>query len=96
MVSVVGADGLPPTKTAGNVLRPSTTLKLSIRLPPTLDAKKALEDCKSILESNPPYGCKVSVTNTVGMPGWSAPFCSEEVLSSFENASNTFYGKPGV
>lgn len=46
MLSVVGADGLPETKIAGNVLRPSTTLKLSMRLPPTLDAKKAIEDAK--------------------------------------------------
>lgn len=87
MLSVVGADGLPETKIAGNVLRPSTTLKLSMRLPPTLDAKKAIDDVKEILESNPPYGCKVTVSNAVGLPGWSAPFCSEEVLKSFDNAS---------
>lgn len=33
----VGADGLPATATAGNVLRPETTAKISIRLPPTLE-----------------------------------------------------------
>ena len=38
-LEVTGADGFPPTEVAGNVLRPETTLKLSIRVPPTLDAE---------------------------------------------------------
>src|SRR5271166_3150958 len=36
-LAVVGADGLPPIGNAGNVLRPSTTLKLSLRIPPKCD-----------------------------------------------------------
>jgi acetylornithine deacetylase/succinyl-diaminopimelate desuccinylase-like protein len=36
-LSVTGADGLPSCQSAGNVLRPQTTLKLSFRLPPTMD-----------------------------------------------------------
>ena len=40
-LSVVGADGLPAIADAGNVLRPRTSLKLSLRLPPTLDGAKA-------------------------------------------------------
>ena len=39
-LSVTGADGLPPIANAGNVLRPSTRLKLSLRLPPTIDARR--------------------------------------------------------
>jgi len=50
-----------------------------MRLPPTLDAKKAVLDVTRILEANPPYGCKVTVTNSVGMGGWNAPFISEEL-----------------
>jgi hypothetical protein len=61
-LSTVGAEGLPCTAKAGNVLLPSNTLKLSIRLPPTLDAVKAKEDFIKILESNPPYGAKVKVS----------------------------------
>ena len=38
-LSVTGADGMPPLATAGNVLRPHTSVKLSLRLPPTLDGK---------------------------------------------------------
>jgi len=50
-----------------------------MRLPPTLDAKKAVEDVKTLLESNPPYGCKVNVSNAAGLPGWNAPFISDEL-----------------
>jgi hypothetical protein len=45
----VGAEGLPNATTAGNVLRPSTTLKLSLRLPPTLCPKKAEETIKRLV-----------------------------------------------
>ena len=37
-LSIVAADGLPSTKTGGNVIRSSTTLKLSARLPPAVNA----------------------------------------------------------
>jgi acetylornithine deacetylase/succinyl-diaminopimelate desuccinylase-like protein len=40
-LSIVGADGLPQAAIAGNVLRPETKLKLSLRLPPTKDPKEA-------------------------------------------------------
>ena len=53
-LSVTGADGLPSIASAGNVLRPRTALKLSLRLPPPLDGAKATADLKRILESDPP------------------------------------------
>ena len=55
-LSVTGADGLPPIANAGNVLRPKTALKLSLRLPPTLDASAATRELKRLLEADPPYG----------------------------------------
>ncbi|AHE66768.1 acetylornithine deacetylase/succinyl-diaminopimelate desuccinylase-related deacylase [Legionella oakridgensis ATCC 33761 = DSM 21215] len=39
-LSITGAEGLPAIASAGNVLRPNTSLKLSMRLPPLVDAKK--------------------------------------------------------
>ena len=46
-LTVIGADGLPSPRSAGNVLRPGTSLALSVRIPPTADrrtpAAKALE-----------------------------------------------------
>ena len=39
-LEIVGADGLPAAANAGNVLRPLTALKLSLRLPPIARRKK--------------------------------------------------------
>ncbi len=40
-LSITGADGMPPIANAGNVLRPQTSLKLSLRVPPTIDGERA-------------------------------------------------------
>ena len=55
-LSVTGADGLPPIANAGNVLRPKTALKLSLRLPPTVDGEAATRELKRLLEADPPHG----------------------------------------
>jgi len=49
-MEVIGADGIPATAGAGNVLRASTTLKVSMRLPPTLPGKVASDAIKRALE----------------------------------------------
>ena len=40
-LAVTGMDGYPLPENGGNVLLPYSTAKLSLRLPPTLDAEKA-------------------------------------------------------
>eukprot|EP01017_Pseudomicrothorax_dubius_P038257 TRINITY_DN5704_c0_g1_i1.p1 TRINITY_DN5704_c0_g1~~TRINITY_DN5704_c0_g1_i1.p1 ORF type:complete len:484 (+),score=120.17 TRINITY_DN5704_c0_g1_i1:1396-2847(+) len=92
-LSVTGADGLPPTATAGNVLRPKTTLKLSIRTPPTLETQTALKELTSILTSNPPYNAHVSFVDTHANPGWSAPALNLELENAINEASVAFYGR---
>lgn len=62
-LAVIGQEGFPPTTKAGNVLRPFTTVKLSMRLPPTLKPEFAGKRLKEILEADPPYGAKVTVEN---------------------------------
>ena len=59
-LSITGADGLPPIATAGNVIRPKTSVRCSMRLPPTYDAKKANELMVKKLTENVPYNAKVT------------------------------------
>ena len=47
-------------KDAGNVLRPYTAFKLSLRLPPLVDADEAVQELKALLEDNAPYQAKVT------------------------------------
>jgi len=72
-LAIVGADGLPPSAIGGNVLRPETVIKLSVRLPPTKNANEAAEWLKKTLESNPPYGADVKFDGVIAMSGWNAP-----------------------
>ncbi len=59
-LAVVGADGFPETRNAGNVLRPYTAFKLALRLPPTVDAATAASSLKALLEDNAPYDARVT------------------------------------
>ena len=52
-LSIIGVEGLPAIGSAGNVLRPMTALKLSLRLPPTCDPKAANQKLQSLLEADP-------------------------------------------
>lgn len=74
---IVGADGLPATQTAGNVLRPETVVKISIRLPPTMDGEKAKQSLSRLLTENVPYGAEVTLSNISVMSGWNCPPTSD-------------------
>jgi acetylornithine deacetylase/succinyl-diaminopimelate desuccinylase-like protein len=95
-LSVTGADGLPPSRTAGNVLRPATTLKLSFRLPPTMDAKKAADAVRSTLDRDPPYGSRVTVKIESAMAGWNAPVVAPWLEESMQRASREFFGRDAM
>ena len=72
-LSITGADGLMPIASAGNVLRPHTALKLSLRLPPTIDGAQATQTLKRLLETDPPYAATVRFDSAHGATGWNAP-----------------------
>src|SRR5690606_23708449 len=91
-----GADGLPSVATAGNVLRPSTTFKLSLRLPPTANPEACSEHLVKLLSKSPLHGAKVTVTSDEPGGGWNAPELSPWLEQACANASNTFFKKPCV
>ncbi|KAL0484996.1 Cys-Gly metallodipeptidase [Acrasis kona] len=95
-LTVVGASGLPDAKIAGNVLRPNTKLRLSFRLPPSLEVKKAEQAIKEALTKDIPYNAKVEVNLDHGGAGWDAPATVDWVEKAVQGASNRYYGKPAV
>jgi acetylornithine deacetylase/succinyl-diaminopimelate desuccinylase-like protein len=95
-LSVTGAAGLPESRSAGNVLRPYTTLKLSFRLPPTLDAARASEVVRRALERNPPYGAAVNVRIESAMAGWNAPELAPWLEQSMQQASRECFGRDAM
>ncbi|MFT3755149.1 MAG: M20 family metallopeptidase [Pseudoxanthomonas sp.] len=95
-LSVTGVDGMPPLSSAGNVLRPHTAVKLSLRLPPTLDGKVAGELLKETLLRDPPYGAKVELALEKASTGWNAPAQSPWLTQAIEDASQAAFGKPAM
>jgi acetylornithine deacetylase/succinyl-diaminopimelate desuccinylase-like protein len=95
-LSITGADGLPKLADAGNVLRPKTSVKISLRVPPTMDAEAATKRAKQILEKDPPYGAKVSFNGEGAGSGWNAPALSPWLSEALQKASQTFFKQPAV
>ena len=95
-LSITGADGLPPLESAGNVLRPKTGVKISLRLPPTLDGKKAGEILKDVLLKDPPYNAKVTLDLEKSSTGWNAPSMSPWLEKAIDDASKTYFKKPAM
>ncbi|HVK52023.1 MAG TPA: M20 family metallopeptidase [Pseudoxanthomonas sp.] len=95
-LSVTGVDGMPPLSSAGNVLRPYTSVKLSLRLPPTLDGKQAGELLKDLLIKDPPNGAQVSLDLEKASTGWNAPAMSPWLENAINASSLEFFGAPAM
>ena len=92
-LSITGAGGLPAIGNAGNVLRAKTSVKISLRLPPIVDAHSASQILKSLLESHPPYGAKVKFTPDWAAHGWHAPETALWLEQALDGASLQYFGR---
>jgi acetylornithine deacetylase/succinyl-diaminopimelate desuccinylase-like protein len=98
-LSVTGVEGFPDLGNAGNVLRPYTAFKLSLRLPPLVDGHEASMRLKTLLEDNAPYNAKVTFhpdgrAGALGATGWNAPELAPWLEGALNAASNTHFGAP--
>ena len=98
-LSVTGVDGMPELANAGNVLRPYTAFKLSLRLPPLVDGHQAALALKALLEDNAPYNARVSFQpdgsgGVYGATGWNAPELAPWLAQALDAASQAHYGAP--
>jgi acetylornithine deacetylase/succinyl-diaminopimelate desuccinylase-like protein len=98
-LSVTGAEGFPALKDAGNVLRPYTAFKLSLRLPPLVDGNRAAAELKTLLEDNAPYNARVTFAadgrvGAMGATGWNAPDLAPWLDTALNTASQAHFGAP--
>jgi len=93
-LAVTAMDGYPLPANGGNVLLPFSTAKLSVRLPPTLDAQTARAAMKKVLEAEPPYNAQVEFDVPRGDDGWNAPQLAPWLEASLNKASQAAFGKP--
>lgn len=96
-LTVTGAGGLPSIADAGNVMRPVTKLKLSMRIPPTVDPDVVGKALTEVITQDPPYNAKVGFHLESGFaPGWNAPVVAEWLAQAADEASRIFYDKPAA
>ena len=92
-LGVIGADGLPLLESAGNVQRPFTALQLSLRIPPLVDGEAAARALKDLLESDAPYGARVTLEYDSAATGWNAPATAPWLSAALDRASQAFFGR---
>ncbi len=95
-LAVTGADGLPPTASAGNVMLPEVALKLSLRLPPTCDAQRAVRAVRAALTRDPPHGAEVHFEADAASPGWNAPPFAPWLEQALQEASQQIFAREAV
>ncbi len=93
-LTVTGMDGIPAVRDGGNVLRPFTAAKISVRLPPTVDASEAMSAVESALLADPPAGARVEVRFDTPATGWAAPPLEDWAALAFTRASEELFAKP--
>jgi acetylornithine deacetylase/succinyl-diaminopimelate desuccinylase-like protein len=92
-LATIGMDGIPAPGDAGNVLRPWSAAKISLRLPPTLDAARATAIVADLFLRDPPYGAKVSFEPDKASAGWHAPPLAPWLAASVDRASQNAFGR---
>ena len=95
-LAVTGQDGLPALADAGNVLRPATAVKLSLRLPPGADLEACRREVETALTADPPAGCRIDIEWDHPAPGWNAPAVAPWLERATEDASRAAFGRPAV
>lgn len=90
-MELTGMDGVPPIAAGGNVLRPWTAVKMSIRLPPTCDAGAALAAVHRAVTTDVPAGARVQFEGEA-VGGWHAPETAPWLAAASSAASVAYFG----
>lgn len=69
-LSITGMDNIPNIQIAGNVVRPKTSVRLSMRLSPSMNPKAAQEIMIQKLTTDVPYNAKVTIKGDHAGSGW--------------------------
>jgi acetylornithine deacetylase/succinyl-diaminopimelate desuccinylase-like protein len=91
-LAVTGADGIPSIQDGSNVMRARTALKLSLRIPPCVDANAVAAALKRGLEADPPYGAKVTYTPSAAGNGWKGTDLSGPIDEAMKAATKAVFG----
>lgn len=92
-LTIIGIDGIPSIKDAGNVIQGEVALRLSFRTPPNIDMNQAMKDIVRCLTQDIPYGCQTVWNDLECNPGWSAPAQKGKFERLFSEAAFDVFNK---
>jgi acetylornithine deacetylase/succinyl-diaminopimelate desuccinylase-like protein len=92
-LSVIGMSGIPSPDIAGNVLRASTTVVLSFRLPPTASPIATGEELLQLLSADPPSHAQVEFKVRSDSEGWASPPLAPWLAAALKSASLDAFGR---
>ncbi len=93
-LAITGAAGLPELGNAGNVLRPGTAVRVSLRLPPNVSGAEARERVTKLLTEDPPYNARVRFIDADSADGWNAPTLAPWLEEALAVSSEAYFGAP--
>ena len=76
---------------AGNAVRNSTSVRCSMRLPPTCNPQNAEAAMRKLLTTDVPYNCKVTVKGGHAGSGWCMKDLTPELMGAIKKAGADFY-----
>jgi acetylornithine deacetylase/succinyl-diaminopimelate desuccinylase-like protein len=91
-LEVTGMDGVPAVRDGGNVLRPFTTAKISVRLPPDVDAQRAADALISAITTD--EGAHITIDLDGAADGWLAPPLDAGNWATLDRISQASFGQP--
>lgn len=92
-LSFLAASGLPKPSEASALIRPSTALVLSFRIPPRVDTKRAFEAIRRTITTDVPSGARVTVSDVRCEDGFDAPKLDPWLRKSLDEASRIVFGR---
>jgi acetylornithine deacetylase/succinyl-diaminopimelate desuccinylase-like protein len=95
-LEITGARGFPDVGDAGNVMRPTTSVRVSLRLPPGVAGEGALRLVTDLLTKDPPYGASVRFEPEKAATGWNAPPLAPWLETALMESSQAYFGKPAM
>jgi len=90
-LAITGAEGLPKLDGAGNVIRGATTLRCSMRLPPTMNPQKAEEILREKLTKDVPNNAKITIKGGHTGSGWCMKTLTPGLDGSIKKAGKDFF-----
>ena len=92
-VTVIGIDGIPQLKNAGNVHNPNLTARLSVRIPATSNPEKVAKEITQKLTENIPFNAIVKCNTITTTAGWHCPIESNKLQQTLTESAELFFNE---